>query len=283
MGPFLCSFLTMTIAEVLEQVKNPDTLGVEVLLAHVLGLRKEDLFAHPERSVSDELLVRFRDLFERLNAGEPVAYLTGRKEFYGLEFFVDRSVLIPRPETELLVDKVREYVGEQPLRILDVGTGCGAIAVALAKRLPHARVTGTDISADALRIAWRNAITHGVDVEFLQTDLLERIDERFDVVVANLPYIGKKKFNFISQESEQFEPHVALFGGIDGLELYRCFFEQLREKSWKPQLLVGEFGFLQGEAMDQLLNKNFEQQDWRIEKDYASIERIFVVTFSNDD
>jgi len=228
----------------------------------------------------------FNALFERFCSGEPVAYLIGKKEFYGLDFFVDDSVLIPRPETELLVANVIEFCkGESGgVRILDIGTGSGAIAIALAKSLPQARVTAVDISEDALKVAYANARVHGVydRVDFVRSDLLSNVDGSFDVVVANLPYIGLESNNFVSRETLEFEPHIALFGGNDGLDLYRKLFDQINAMEWRPKLLLGEFGFTQADLMRKLLDKFFIQQQCLIQKDYASIERIFMVTFIGD-
>ncbi|MBU0667639.1 peptide chain release factor N(5)-glutamine methyltransferase [Patescibacteria group bacterium] len=276
----------MTVSEILRKTGHKDVLGVELLLAHSLNVGRERLFSHPEQEIDSMELQVFQDLFNRFCDGEPVAYLVGKKEFYGLDFLVNDSVLIPRPETELLVDKVMEFCKEESggVRILDIGTGSGAIAVALAKNLPRARVIACDISAEALEVAKENAQMHGVAdrTSFVKSDLLANVEGDFDVVVANLPYIGEKSNNFVSKETLNYEPHVALFGGDDGLDLYRKLFVQIVGLEWRPKLLLGEFGFLQADAMRELLNKYFVQQGWSIEKDYASIERIFVVTFNGD-
>ncbi len=282
-GFSVCEIFFMTIKEALQQVDHHDRIAVEVLLARALKAPKEQLFAYPERDLSQDDMDRFLHDVERLRAGEPLAYIIGEKEFYGLEFEVNEHVLIPRPETELMVDKVKDFVGDKSLKILDVGTGSGAIAVAIAHVLPQVKVVATDVSGDALEVAKRNAVKHEVQdrIRFLESDLLENIDEDFDVIVANLPYIGEERFRFVSKETEQFEPHVALFGGMDGLQLYRKLFEDIHKKGLKPGLLIGEFGFAQAEEMELVLSKFFEQNEWHIEKDYASIERIFVVNFAN--
>ncbi|HLG25939.1 MAG TPA: peptide chain release factor N(5)-glutamine methyltransferase [Candidatus Gracilibacteria bacterium] len=286
----------MTISELLQESKlklgdqEPDFLGVELLIAYVLGRDREYLVAHGDERFSEDALVTFQELFGRFYAGEPVAYLINRKEFYGLDFFVDKRVLVPRPETELLVDKVLDFVrsanggsatgsGAAALKILDIGTGSGCIAVALAKNITEARITAVDVSVDALQVAKLNAERHDVAdrVSFLESDLLAGVEGVFDVVVANLPYIGEERHRYISREAYEYEPHVALFGGSDGLRLYAALFEQLSRKGWKPKILLGEFGFLQGDEMRELLNKFFTHEQWEIQKDYASIERTFVV------
>lgn len=281
----------MTIKDLLKE--GADFLGdhenaildCEVLLAYVLGKDKEYLLAHGNEEVEDDLVKLFEKYVERVRDGEPVAYITGEKEFYGLDFFVDKRVLVPRPETEMLVEKVLEYLREnegRKCRVLDVGTGSGNIAVSVAKNsedIEH--VYAMDCEADALEVAKINVQQHGVEdkVYVCQSDLLDAIDseERFDVIVANLPYIGEVKNRFVSADAEKYEPGVALFGGEDGLELYKKMFQQLEEKEVDYDLVVGEFGFAQREDMEKLLNKYFEQ-GWRIEKDLAGIDRIFVIT-----
>ena len=290
----------MNIRDFLQSVRlelgpNGDQLGAELLLAFVLdgdGAKNVDrtyLMTHGDEELLDLRMQRFDGLFKRMMMGEPVAYLLGRKEFFGLDFFVDARVLIPRPETEHLVEKVLDYVrsfnsdssAAESLRILDVGTGSGCIAVSLAKNLSAANVTGVDISVDALEVAQKNAQHNGVAAraEFFESDLLSAVEKPFDIIVANLPYIGEKKFNFVSKSARDFEPHVALFGGDDGLQLYRKFFEQLSQKSWRPWLLLGEFGFLQKDELAELFSKFFPQTKITFEQDLAHIDRLFMVEF----
>lgn len=284
----------MNIRELFQECRvkmgpDGDHLGAELLLAFVLGKDRAYLLAHADEVIAAEVLGRFYDLFGRMMAGEPVAYLLGKREFYGLDFFVDRRVLIPRPETEHLVEKILSYHRPLPLkdgtsahlRILDVGTGSGCIAIVLAKHLPSAQVTGVDISEEALEVAKKNAEMHGVSerVKFFQSDLLASVQGPFDVVVANLPYIGEKRFSFVSKSAVDYEPHVALFGGDDGLGLYRKFFEQLAARSWRPRLLLGEFGFLQRDELESLFGACFSNVSLGFEQDYAHIDRMFVVEF----
>lgn len=281
----------MNIREILRQSRltsgpHGDHLGIELLLSFVMGRDRAYLISHGEEAVPESVLGRFLSLFDRMIQGEPVAYILGKKEFFGMDFSVDRRVLIPRPETEHLVEKIVDYAGsstnnasEQRVRVLDVGTGSGCIAVSVAKHLPSSEVVGIDISVDALEVAERNATAHGVGdrVVFLQSDLLASVDGPFDIVVANLPYIGEKRFSFVSKSAADYEPHVALFGGEDGLGLYHRFFEQLSRKSWRPRLLVGEFGFLQKDELIRLFLMFFPDHCIRFEQDYAHIDRMFVV------
>jgi release factor glutamine methyltransferase len=211
----------------LRAAPDPDTaaLDADVLLAHVLGVGKEALFAHPERRLSASEDERFEALVERRSRGEPVAYLRGFKEFYGLRFRVDPRVLIPRPETETLVDAARARIAGRALTVVDIGTGSGAIAVAIAAHEPRVRLIATDVSRDALAVAQANALTCGVAdrVEFREGDLLSPITERVDIVCANLPYLRDDTVSewVGGRTSLAFEPKVAVVAGADGLDLIR--------------------------------------------------------------
>ena len=213
----------------LRSAPDPGTaaLDADVLLAHVLGVGKEALFAHPERVLSAADATRFQELVDRRGRGEPVAYLRGFKEFYGLRFRVDPRVLIPRPETEVLVDAARELIAGRPATVVDVGTGSGAIAVAIAAHEHTVRVIATDSSRDALAVAESNALASGVAdrVEFRHGDLLTPITERVDVVCANLPYLPDASVDmWVGERSSlAFEPRVAVVAGSDGLSVIgRC-------------------------------------------------------------
>jgi release factor glutamine methyltransferase len=198
-------------------------LDADVLLAHALAVPKESLVAHPEVELSADEEARFDVLVAKRADGVPVAYLRGFKEFYGLRFAVDPRVLVPRPETEVLVDAVRAYAGDRALTLVDVGTGSGAIAVALAVTVPALRIIATDVSAVALAVARANADAHGVHIDFRQGDLLAPVTERVDIVAANLPYLRDDALEQLVGErtSLAFEPRVATVAGPDGLALVR--------------------------------------------------------------
>ncbi|MEK7529253.1 MAG: peptide chain release factor N(5)-glutamine methyltransferase [Patescibacteria group bacterium] len=281
----------ITLSEALRHARGvlPHQSEAEILLATLLKADRSFLIAHPEHEVSDELERDFLNCVERRAAGEPVAYILRKKEFFGLEFEVDSRCLIPRPETELVVETALEYIDMKaetstPVRtLLDVGTGSGAIAVTLAKRVPLLHVTATDISSDALCVASANANKNEVGgrVEILQSDLLSAVSSRtFDIIVANLPYIGTEHFNFVEKEVAKFEPQVALFGGKDGLELYRKLFEQVKKLTNLPRMLLGEFGFLQREVLESILNEYFgSNAKISFRQDMALLDRIFIVDF----
>jgi len=198
-------------------------LDADVLLAHVLGVTKEVLYAHPDSEISHGAQRRYGELIERRARGEPVAYLRGFKEFYGLRFTVDSRVLIPRPETETLVDAARELIAGRAVTVADVGTGSGAVAVAIAAHEPAVHVIATDISVDALVVARENTLRNGVAdrVELREGDLLAPIADPVDMVVANLPYLRDDFLDHLVGErtSLAFEPRLAVMAGKDGLEL----------------------------------------------------------------
>ena len=206
-------------------------LDADVLLAHVLGVGKEALFAHPGRALSAAEAASFKALVDRRSRGEPVAYLRGFKEFYGLRFRVDPRVLIPRPETEVLVDAARELIAGRALTVVDVGTGSGAIAVAIAAYEHAVRVIATDSSRDALAVAESNALANGVAdrVEFRHGDLLAPITERVEIVCANLPYLPDASVDrWVGERSSlAFEPRVAVVAGADGLSVIRRCIDDL--------------------------------------------------------
>jgi release factor glutamine methyltransferase len=198
-------------------------LDADVLLAHVLDLPKEQLVAHPEVELLPGESARFDAAIAKRSTGVPVAYLRGFKEFHGLRIAVDPRVLVPRPETEALVDAVLAHAGDRALTVVDVGTGSGAIAVALAVRAPRLRVIATDISSGALAVARANAAAHAVWVDFREGDLLAPVTERVDVVAANLPYLREHELDRLvgDRTSLTFEPRLATVAGSDGLALVR--------------------------------------------------------------
>jgi release factor glutamine methyltransferase len=227
----------------------------ELILAHVLGCDPTALLTHPERPLSAKEAEQFETLLRRRLASEPVQYLTGEQEFFGLLFEVSPDVLIPRPETEHLVEAVLErFNREANPRIVDVGTGSGAIAVAIAHAIPRSRVTAVDLYPAALEIARRNAERHGVidRVTLLQSDLLAAArSTKFDVVVSNPPYIADGEV--LEVQVANYEPRPALFAGPTGLEVYERLIPQastiLKPRGW----LMMEIGFGQQPALQTLL------------------------------
>lgn len=289
--------------EFLEGAENA-VLNCEVVLANVLGVEKEYLIAHSDQEIggesefSEDLADLYMAYLKKVKEGEPVAYILKEKEFYGLSFFVDNRVLVPRPETEQLVETVLGFLEEkygvkrsrefesdvEKFRILDVGTGSGNIAISLATNFQNLEAVALDVSDDAIDVARVNVNQHGVEdrVELYQSDLLDAIEdgEKFHVIVANLPYIGTKTNSDVDENVEKHEPSSALFAGDDGLDLYLKMFKQIQEKNVSYDLIVGEFGSMQREDMEALLT-DFFGQNWRIEKDLAGLDRMFVVEYKS--
>jgi release factor glutamine methyltransferase len=233
-------------------------LEAQVLLAHVLSCDRVALYTHFDQPLAPEELAEYRGLIKRRLAGEPTAYLTGAQEFWSLPFAVDERVLIPRRDTETLIEVVLDHVEDRSaeLRIADVGTGCGAIAVALAHELGAARIVATDVSVDALSVARENAERNLVAdrVELRRADLCSGFadGEQFDVVAANLPYIPSGQVGELMAEV-RCEPRAALDGGEDGLDLVRRLILEAGRHLVAGGLLVLEHGWDQGSAVADLL------------------------------
>jgi release factor glutamine methyltransferase len=279
--------LNMKIKEAIKQGKNiiEDSLALSVLLAHVLNKNKEFLISHSEDEIEKASYESYISAVRRHHDGEPISYITGKKEFFGLDLYVNKNVLIPRPETEHLVEKIIELANrdfnDRQIKILDVGTGSGNIAVSLGFNLKNALITGVDISSLALEVAGINVKRHSLDdrIKLLQSDLLTDINDNFDIIVANLPYIGRDENNFIAYEVENFEPHVALFGGNNGLELYEKLFMQINEKKCLNGYFLGEIGFSQKELLKILIKKYFPWCKYEVFQDLAGFDRYFVVNY----
>lgn len=266
------------------------SLESEILLAFVLHQERSYLLAHDRERLSPDAFRIFEKLIAERKVGRPISYITREKEFFGLSFYVDERCLIPRPETELLVEITLQEISRQKLqrpKILDIGTGSGAIAIALGYMLPDAEIIGIDISEEALEVAEINRKKFGLaNVSFLQSDLLEKVTYHdFDVIVANLPYIGEEKFSFAEKEVLENEPRAALFGGYDGLDLYRRLFRDLALARKQQRIFTslkffaGEFGFLQGETLTNEVNKYFDQEP-EFFRDIAGIDRLFMIRFN---
>jgi release factor glutamine methyltransferase len=201
-------------------------LTAELVLAHVLSVEREYLYAHDDRVLSEQELQMLEDrLYDRIS-GVPLQYIVGRQEFYGRYFRVNPAVLIPRPETEYIIEAVLELQGTKglpprPLSIIDVGTGSGCIAVTLALELPGTNVFAGDVSFEALLVARENAATLGAPVRFVSMDVLDALQTRFDFIVSNPPYVRRSELSRLQREVREHEPHVALFSPEDELAIYR--------------------------------------------------------------
>jgi len=279
----------MTLSETLRSASNilstaeiEDALvEAELLLCHILGVSKAQLYSQPERLLTAAEAGHLQQLVKRRLLREPTAYILKRCEFYGFDFYLDHRVLIPRPETELLVEKTIEFASprlsaENGFIIADIGTGCGAVAISLALALSEARIYATDISASALQVASVNCQRHKVGgrVKLLQGDLLEPLPEPVDVIVANLPYIRNCEFCTLRPEIVDFEPVIALAGGEDGLDKIRCLLHQTPGKIRPGGCLLLEAGQGQDKAVSSIINSHFPQASIELIPDLSGINRV---------
>ena len=253
-------------------------LDAEVLLSHVLQISRASLLAHSTDQVDSEVQSEFQALLARRVTGEPVAYLTGHKEFYGLDLYITSDVLVPRPETESAVEACLEALpaGESG-SLADVGTGCGAIVVAVCKHRPGVRAYATEISPAAIEVARRNCCLHGLEgqVTLALGHLLEPLTEKVNVIVANLPYVPPGE---ASADVATWEPQVAVFGcGDDGTALIREFLLHAPDYLLPGGRVIMETAHSQGKVVSELARAAFPGADVEVRKDLAGYDRIIVV------
>ncbi len=281
----------MTVSQLLNEafslLGNDKIIDVELALIHALGVDRVYLIVNKDLEIDENSEKVFREYLKRLAQGMPISYITNAREFYGIDFYVDSRVLVPRQETEELVDRAITYFktnirGKKEYKILDIGTGSGNIGISIVKTLDEMPIKADliDISDDAIEVARMNVSQHNLEhkIDVYQSDLLLNVEknQHFDVVLANLPYIGTEKHNFVEGNVEKHEPRIALFGGKTGLELYEKLFSQLRERNISFEFMLGEFGFSQGDDLKKLLDKNFFKK-YVIVKDMAELDRIFLI------
>ena len=269
-------------------IPNP-RLDAEVLLGHLLGKSRLQLYLDFEMPVFQENLTPFRELIKKRIARTPVSYLTNQKEFMSLEFYVDERVFIPRPETEQLVETILTTQIDTSQRLLELGTGSGVIATILAVHQPEWEITATDLSEDALAVAKKNAETHAgtAQIKFLSGDLFEPIkaidpngETQFDWIVCNPPYIKKTESDSLNPDVRDYEPEIALFAGDDGLAVIRRLIAEAPEYLAPNGKLILEIGDTQAEAVRTLINDEPAYRSPELIKDYAEKERIVLASVS---
>ena len=256
-------------------------LESELLLRYTLKISRVQLYLDLDRELSPNQEQTFWQLIERRLDGEPSAYITGHREFYGLDFYVNPDVLIPRPESELLVEKALDLAQNRPVSsIAEIGTGCGAIAISLALELPRAKIYATDISAPALKVALFNCQRHGVAgrIYLLHGDMLDPLPESVDLIVANLPYVSKLEL----PESANFEPLLALDGGSDGLEKIHQLCRRVTDKLRPDGYLLLEIGQGQGKGVTTCLRRLFPSANIEITPDLSGIERVLSLCLTHN-
>lgn len=250
-------------------------LDAEVLMAFELRWTRARLFAHWDEDVPEGALDHYLGLVERRAAGEPVAYIRNMKEFLGLDFYVDPRVLIPRPETELLVGRAAAWLRSRPhATVVDVGTGSGAIAVGILRACPDVRLIATDLSVEALDIASLNAARHGVSPELLAGSLLEPVREPVDLIVANLPYLSREEYEGLLSTSIAYEPRGALTDDADGLRWFEALLAQAPAKLSPGGAVLLEIGATQAAAVQDLARRLLPGFESRTYVDDAGWPRV---------
>ena len=263
------------------KIENP-RFDAEILLTHVLKTNKVELYLYPDLVLTSEQFEVFLMFTERRLNNEPVAYITGHKEFYGLDFEITASVLIPRPETEILVEHTIDALNsyhDSDFTIVDVGTGCGNIAISLAKHVPHIRIMATEISEAALNVAVRNSYKHGIAdrVSFLPGNLLQPLSQPVHCIVANLPYIRTEEIQNLMPEVSFYEPRVALDGGENGLLYTDELLKQARSKLLNSGVTLIEIGHDQANAVKKLVEQYFPRAYTEVFSDLNGLDRVVKV------
>jgi len=261
-------------------------LDAELLLGCALGISREELIVAAARNLSLAESDRYEDLLKRRLNREPLAYITGHQEFWSLDFIVSSDVLVPRPETELLVEialkELANLADTKLPRMLELGTGSGAISVALATESPQAQIFATEISPAALAIARRNACRHGVSkgIRFLQGDLFTALDQEhendFDLVVSNPPYIPRGEISNLEAEVSRWEPRAALDGGVDGLNFYRLIAQEAPNYLRQGGVVAVEIGATMGSSVLALFRDSAAYLDIQVHQDYSGRDRVII-------
>ncbi len=269
------------------------SLDAEILLSFVIKKPREFLYAHSEKKLTAAQLLKFKKLIARRAKHEPIAYITGLKEFFGLDFFVNKNVLIPRPETEILVEEVLRKIQNtkykiQDTSIVDVGTGSGAIAIALARRLPNAKIFATEISSGAMEVARKNIKHHEAAVTLIHGDLLKPVIRKIEncklkienlLIVANLPYLTTRQWQKTQPEIKKYEPRTALDGGTDGLNYYRELLQQIEflvTHYSSPITSIFEIDPSQKKSITKLIKRRFPSAKIKIKQDLSGRNRIAI-------
>lgn len=273
-----------------EELKHSSTISLdaELILSQILKYNRADLISQSKKEISPNDESLYKSFIQERANGKPIAYIIQEKEFFGRSFFVDKRVMIPRPETEMMVEDAIELICSEPEpgTIIDLGTGSGAIGITMALELPDHQVIGLDISAKTLEVATINHKTHPCEnLTLIESDLLSGLPKSLNnkplTILANLPYIGTESNNFVSNETDRYEPHLALYGGPDGLDLYRRTWKQIKAKKLKISALLMEIGFSQAEIIEKECREAFPDYHFEIKEDLAGLARTAVLSTPN--
>lgn len=275
----------MTIEECIKQGINQikekeDAYWIIYLLAtHILQVDKTYILTHPEQVLEEKEEKDFQEAIQKIKQGIPVQYITNKQEFMDSCFYVNQDVLIPQPDTEILIEEVIQLIKQRKVNILDLCCGSGCIGISLKKFLENANVVLSDVSQKAIEVAKKNAVLLNVDVQIIQSNLFENIKEKYDMIVSNPPYIETNVISTLSQEVQN-EPHIALDGGEDGLTFYRKIIKEAPNYLNKKGYLCLEIGFNQKKAVIQLLQENFENMITK--QDLAGNDRVIIAKMKGE-
>lgn len=258
-------------------------LSSELIITKVLNIRRLDIYLQFERVLTEEETSEIRLLLKRRSTHEPIQYILGETEFYGLKFKVNPSVLIPRQDTEILVQNAVNLIGDEVLNVFEIGTGSGCIAVSLAVKCKNIKIAATDISDEALKTAQSNALLNNVcdKISFIRQDILNEISkEKYDVIISNPPYISKTVIDTLDRQVKDFEPIGALTDNNDGLTFYRRMNEIIPMILKPDGFVLLEIGYDQAESVKKIFVKSLN--DIKIFKDYSHNDRVFIGKFNKD-
>ena len=251
-------------------------LKTKLLICKVIDKQKEYLITHDKEELSESQMSEIKNNIAKIIEGYPIQYIISHQEFMGLDFFVNENVLIPQPDTEILVEEVINICKiKEKSKILDLCTGSGAIAVSLKKYIKQAEVSASDISKEALEVARINAKNNNTEIEFIESDLFENIDKKFDIIATNPPYIKTEVIKDLSLEVQK-EPHIALDGGQDGLDFYRKIIDNAYKYLEENGCLTLEIGYDQKEEVIELIENSNQYKEIYSKKDLAGNDRIIV-------
>lgn len=278
----------MKIKELIQESKrilkenniNDINLKLRIILSKLLNKPKEYIIIHEDIEIDDRIVQIFFKKIEDLKNNVPIQYIVNNQEFFGLDFYVDENVLIPQPDTEILVEETinliqkMENIPNKKLKILDLCTGSGAIGISIAKNVEKSIVYASDISENALEIAKKNAMTNNIDINFIKSNLFENINEKFNIIVSNPPYIETEVIKTLSEEVRK-EPVIALDGGIDGLDFYRKIAAEAKKYLENNGYLALEIGYNQKDTVEEILKQNSYKNIYS-KKDFANNDRIVI-------
>jgi len=276
----LIDILNLTAEHLIKKGVEEPRLSAELIISHSLGIKRLDIYLQFDRELNEDQLAKIREMLSRRSAHEPLQYIFGETEFYGLKFKISSGVLIPRSDTEILVGKVVENIGDKSCNLLEIGTGSGCIAVSVAHNCRNVKITATDISESAIKTALVNAENNNVskNIKFIKHDILnDKLNRKFDFVVSNPPYIRKDIMETLSRQVREYEPINALSDNNDGLTFYRRINELLPDILIPGGYLLLEIGFDQSKEVTEIFRKSLENIS--ITRDLSGNPRVFSGTF----